>query len=64
MVEVESKLRTQVGEELYRQQGRAVQLDELIADITEANDKLTVSKSAKQRPRMLAAIDGNAFQHP
>lgn len=61
LAEVEGKLRTQAGEDLYRQQGRAIQLDELIADITGANDKLTVSKSAKHRPRMLAAIDGIAY---
>lgn len=64
LAEVESKLRTQAGEELYRQQGRAIQLDELLADITDANKKLTVSKSANPRPRVLAAIDGTAFQHP
>jgi hypothetical protein len=42
----ESKLRTTVGEEVYRTQGRALELDELIADITEAQQRLTRVESA------------------
>lgn len=38
--ECEAKLRTAVGEEVYRQQGRALELDEMIADITTAMQKL------------------------
>lgn len=38
--EVEAKLRTSTGEEVYRTQGRALVLDELIADIETASQKL------------------------
>ena len=38
--EVEAKLRTSTGEEVYRTQGRALVLDELIADIEGAPQKL------------------------
>lgn len=38
--EVEAKLRTSTGEEVYRTQGRALVLDELIADIEGAWQKL------------------------
>ena len=64
LAEVEKALRTQVGEELYRQQGRAVQLDELIVDITKAGEKLTVSQSAQRAPRRFALTDGTALPHP
>jgi hypothetical protein len=37
----ESKLRTTAGEEVYRYQGRALELDELIADIEEAQARRT-----------------------
>lgn len=43
LVERESKLRSAVGEEVYRAQGRALELDELIADISEAQARLTRS---------------------
>jgi hypothetical protein len=39
--ECEANLRTKTGEEVYRAQGRALELDELIADITEAQARLT-----------------------
>jgi len=38
--EIEAKLRTATGEEVYRTQGRALVLDELIADIEAAQQKL------------------------
>lgn len=41
--EREASLRTSVGEEVYRAQGRALELDELIADITDATAKLNRS---------------------
>jgi len=41
--EREAKLRTAVGEEVHRQQGRALELDELIADIAQAQDRLNRS---------------------
>lgn len=37
----ESKLRSTSGEEVHRYQGRALELDELIADITEAQARRT-----------------------
>ena len=39
--ERDSELRTKTGEEVYRAQGRASELDDLIADITEAQARLT-----------------------
>lgn len=39
--ECETNLRTKTGEEVYRAQGRALELDELIADITESQARLT-----------------------
>lgn len=43
LAEREQKLRSAVGEEVYRTQGRALELDELIADIIKAEQKLTRS---------------------
>lgn len=40
LAERDANLRIKVGEEVYRQQGRALELDELIADITQANARL------------------------
>lgn len=40
LAECETKLRTSIGEEVYREQGRALVLDELIASITEAPARL------------------------
>jgi hypothetical protein len=53
--ERESKLRTSVGEEVHRQQGRALELDELIADITEAQQRITRSISTVTSPSRRAA---------
>lgn len=39
--ERDTALRTATGEEVYRSQGRATELDELIADITQAQARLT-----------------------
>lgn len=61
LAEVEGKLRTQSGEELYRTQGRAVQLDELLADIATADEKLTRSASVLVKAqRRFAIMDGSA----
>ena len=61
LVEVEAKLRSQSGEELYRTQGRALQLDELLADVTTADDRLNRSASVlKQAQRRFALMDGSA----
>lgn len=58
------KLRTETGEMLYRTQGRALELDEMIADITEAHQRLTTNASAAQRPRKFVLTDGSAPGHP
>jgi len=39
--ERDAALRTTKGEDVYRAQGRALELDELVADITEASQRLT-----------------------
>ena len=39
--ERDSELRTKTGEEVYRAQGRASEIDKLIADITQAQARLT-----------------------
>lgn len=44
---VEAKLRTSTGEEVYRTQGRALVLDELIADIEGAQQKLNRAASTR-----------------
>lgn len=41
LAEREKSLRTQTGEEIYRQQGRAVELDEILLDIAEAQTRLS-----------------------
>lgn len=51
LAEREVALRTKVGEEVYRAQGRALELDELIADIAEASTRLT---RVQQRPQRFA----------
>lgn len=38
--ERDAALRTAKGEDVYRAQGRALELDELVADITEASQRL------------------------
>jgi hypothetical protein len=61
LAEVEKALRTQTGEELYRQQGHAQRLDKLIADITDASAKLTASRSSVSPTRRFAFTDGPAL---
>jgi hypothetical protein len=57
LAEVEGKLRTETGEMLYRTQGRAVQLDELLADIAEAQARLITSQAASQARRKFVLTD-------
>lgn len=40
LAERDEALRKTSGEDVYRTQGRALELDELVADITDANEKL------------------------
>lgn len=54
--EREAKLRTTVGEEVYRQQGRALELDEMIADITDAMRKLNRSEITATSRSHLAGV--------
>ena len=56
---VDGKLRAAEGAEMHRQQGRAQQLDELIADITEAHARLNANQSARG-PRRIVNFDGQA----
>ena len=42
--EQETNLRTKTGEEVYRCQGRALELDELLADILQSHVRLTRSQ--------------------
>ena len=57
--EVDAKLRTTEGAEMHRHQGRALQLDELIADVTQAHARLTTAQSVA-RPRRPVFLDGTA----
>jgi hypothetical protein len=41
LAESDLKLRSATGEEVYRAQGRAQAFDEMIADLTKADDRLT-----------------------
>jgi hypothetical protein len=41
LAERDAALRRVIGEEVYRNQGRALELSEIIADITEADARLT-----------------------
>lgn len=54
LAEVEKGLRSATGEEIYRQQGRALELDELLADIKDATAKLTRLPPAARPPRFEA----------
>jgi hypothetical protein len=54
LAEREASLRKQTGEEIYRCQGRALELDELLADITEAGTRLTRSQ---QRPTRIVGYE-------
>lgn len=47
---VDVQLRTATGEQLYRHQGRAQQLDELIRELTEADEKLKRPEPSTARP--------------
>lgn len=52
--ERETKLRAAAGEEVYRVQGRALELDELIADITSAQLKLNRTSPTLPASRLVA----------
>jgi len=53
--ERDAGLRTASGEEVFRKQGRAVEISELIADITEAERRLTRSiPSVTSRTQVVA----------
>lgn len=55
LVERDGKLRTATGEEVFRAQGRAAELADLIRDITDAESKLTRnSRSTHQSTPVLA----------
>ena len=48
LAEANAGLRVSKGEEVYRQQGRALQLDELLEDIAEAPTRLARTQPARQ----------------
>lgn len=53
--ECDAGLRTASGEEVFRKQGRAVEISELIADITQAEQRLTRSiPSVTSRTQVVA----------
>ncbi len=56
LAERDAKLRSAEGAEVHRQQGRALELDEMIADVTEAQAKLTANQSAA-RPRRFVNLE-------
>ena len=47
LAEANAGLRVLTGEEVYRQQGRALQLDELLENIADAQSKLTRTQPAR-----------------
>jgi len=49
LAEADGKLRTARGEDIFRAQGAATALAELIADITSAEKRLTQAASTRQR---------------
>jgi hypothetical protein len=57
--ETDAKLRITDGPELHRQQGRAQELDDWIAALTESQRKLTMAQSA-HRPRSVVNTNGFA----
>lgn len=59
LAETDQKLRTTDGPEMHRQQGRAQELDDWIAAISDSQRKLTVNQSAP-RPRRFTNTDGFA----
>ncbi len=52
LAEADEKLRTATGEDLYRKQGRAQQLDELIRELSEADQALKRQASSGSSPRV------------
>jgi hypothetical protein len=55
LAEVDGKLRKAVGEDIYRLQGRASQIEEMIDRIKTAERKATSGRSAPQTPRPFGA---------
>jgi flagellar hook-basal body complex protein FliE len=55
LADVEAKLRTCTGEEVYRQQGHAQRLDKILSDLAEASQRLSATQSAA-RPRRLVNL--------
>lgn len=54
LAERDEALRRASGEDVYRTQGRAVELDELIADITDAREKLNRIRPSAPRTQSSA----------
>jgi hypothetical protein len=50
--ERDAALRTTKGEDVYRAQGRALELDELVADITEASQRLDRIRPSAPRTQL------------
>lgn len=50
LAEADEKLRVAAGEDLYRKQGRAQELDELIRELTTAGDVLQRQEPSARRP--------------
>lgn len=50
--ERDAALRTTKGEDVYRAQGRALELDELVADIIEASQRLTRIQPSVKRTQL------------
>lgn len=48
LAEADAKLRTATGEDLYRKQGRAQQLEELIAEVTQAEQTLNRQEPSRR----------------
>jgi hypothetical protein len=55
LAERDTALRRATGEEVHRNQGRALELSEIIADITEADERLTRSRQTVHRLSQSAA---------
>lgn len=51
LAERDEALRKSKGEDVYRSQGRALELDELIADIIEARKKLNLTQPPRPAAR-------------
>jgi len=52
LAERDEALRRTSGEDVYRTQGRALELDELIADITDASAKLNRTRPSAPRTQL------------